>query len=424
MKKIELKGLDLTYYHERLENGLEVVMIPMPEKKNYFITYATRYGSDVTKFTPIGKEKEITVPDGIAHFLEHKMFEQEDGIDPFTFYSKSGTASNASTSFDHTQYICYGTKKFGENLRYLLQFVNAPYFTNENVEKEKGIIAEELKMYDDIPDFQLEMALRKNIYHTSPRRIDIGGSVSEIQKITKEDLYTCYNNFYSPNNMFLLIVGNFDSKEAKQIIYSELELLENKGTPQITKIEEKKTVRVEQEIINASVEVAKLAIGIKVPKESFDNYDSFELDLYFSMITAILFGPSSEFKERMKEKKLLSSLYTEWETTEDFKVFYLMTESNEPEELLTEINKELQDMKLDEETFNRMKKVWIANEVRISDDVNSIVRNIFNDMLYYNEVISDRIDRIKALNYKELLEIVKKIDFNNKASIIMLPNDK
>ena len=154
MKEIKLKGLDIDCYYEKLDNGLDVIMLPYSDKKNYFISYATKYGSEVSKFIPVGQDEMIKVPDGVAHFLEHKMFEQEDGIDPFSFFSESGTGSNASTSFDFTQYICYGTKEFEKNLKYLLSFVNKPYYTDENVEKEKGIIAEELKMYDDIADFK------------------------------------------------------------------------------------------------------------------------------------------------------------------------------------------------------------------------------------------------------------------------------
>ena len=204
MKEIKLKGLDLTSYVETLDNGLEVIYVPFKDKKNYFVSYATRYGSETTTFIPAGSKEEIKVPDGIAHFLEHKMFEQEDGVDPFSYFSESGTGANASTSFDNTQYIFYGTKNFEDNLRFLLKYVNEPYYTDENVEKEKGIIAEELKMYEDMPDWQCETKLREAVYKVHPRRVDIGGTVEEIMKITKEDLYTCYNNFYSPNNMFLL----------------------------------------------------------------------------------------------------------------------------------------------------------------------------------------------------------------------------
>src|SRR5699024_2200510 len=182
-------------------------------------SYATRFGSEITNFIPDGEKKACKVTDGIAHFLEHKMFEQETGEDPFTYFSQSGTGANASTSYNSTQYICYGTKNFLDNLRYLIRFVNAPYYTDSNVEKEKGIIAEELKMYADLPDVQLESRLRQNVYHVHPRRVDIGGTVDEINKITKEDLYLCYRNFYSPNNMFLLVVGNFSVDDAIKVVH-------------------------------------------------------------------------------------------------------------------------------------------------------------------------------------------------------------
>lgn len=424
MKKMEYKGIDITYYRETLENGLEVIMIPMEDKKNYFITYATRFGSEITTFTPADTKQEIKVPDGIAHFLEHKMFEQEDGIDPFTFYSKSGTGSNASTSFDFTQYICYGTKKFEENLRYLIKFVNEPYYTDENVEKEKGIIAQELNMYNDMPDFQLEMRLRKNVYHKLTRRIDIGGSVKEINKITKEDLYLCYNNFYSPNNMFIIIVGNFNQKEASKIIYEELELKENKDYPTIKHIEEDKSVRIKTDSFKSTVEVPKVAIGLKVPKKDIGINDDFIASLYLQMITRMLFGDCSLFREKAMENKLMTGMYTEWENTDDFKTYYIMAESNEPNELIKEIKEVFKnhDQEIDEETFERVKKVWISNIVRGSDDVESVVDSAFGDMLYYKEIINDKIDRYKSLSYKKLKEVIKKIDFENISVCTMYPN--
>lgn len=420
MKKNSLKGLDITYYTETLENGFQIILVPMLDKKNYFITYATKFGSDITHFTPTDSKKEIKVPDGIAHFLEHKMFEQEDGVDPFTFYSKSGTGSNASTSYDNTQYICYGTKNFEENLKYLLDFVGSPYYTDENVEKEKGIIAEEIKMYNDIPDYELEMKLRENIYSVSPRRIDIAGSVDSIQKITKEDLYTCYNNFYSPNNMFILVVGNFNMKEAQSIIYEKLEFQENKGKPKVKEEKEPTEVRKKSDQIKSDIEIPKLAIGLKVPTKEMKQ-ERFEIDLYLSMMTTILFGSSSAFKEEMQEKKLMTDIYTEWERVGDIKTFYLMATSEQPEQLLKEIKNVLQEKKLDEESFQRIKKVWIANEVRITDNVERMVDSCFEEILNYDGIISDKIDIIRNLKFKELQNMMEEIDINNLSSMIMLP---
>ena len=418
MKEIKLEGLDISCFTEKLDNGLEIIMLPYSNKKNYFISYATRYGSEITKFTPVGAKKEVKVPDGIAHFLEHKMFEQEDGIDPFSYFSESGTGANASTSFDYTQYICYGTKNFEDNLRYLLKYVNSPYYTDENVEKEKGIISEELKMYDDIPEFKLEMKLRENVYNTHPRRIDIGGTIPEILKITKEDLYTCYNNFYSPNNMFVLVVGNFDVDKAMEIIREVVEPISNRGMPKISKSTEKTEVRVKYEDMYYPIKVPKLGVGIKINTTNL-NMEELEVDLYLTMITTLLFGSSSLFRERVRNRKILNNLYTEWESIDNHHIFYMMASSDNPKELLEEIEKEVKDFKLDEASFERMKKVWIANEVKMIDDIDSTVHNVFDDYLKYKTVISDKVDIIRKLEFNKLEKLYNNLDFSNKAVVIM-----
>ena len=404
MREIKLNGLDMNLYLDTLDNGLEVIMLPYTNKKNYFVSYATKYGSEVTKFIPVGEKKEIKVPDGIAHFLEHKMFEQEDGVDPFTFFSESGTGSNASTSFDYTQYICYGTKNFDENLRYLLNFVNKPYYTDENVEKEKGIISEELKMYDDIAEFKLEMKIRENVYHDHPRRIDIGGSIPEIMTITKEDLYTCYNSFYSPNNMFVLVVGNFDVDKTIEIIREVVGPIKNRGEAKISEVLEKEKIRLSYEEYSYPINVPKLGIGIKVNSSKLD-MDKLHKDLYLTMITTLMFGSSSIFRERVRNKKILNNFYTEWESINKYHTFYVMASSDNPKELLDEIENEINNVSFDEESFNRMKKVWIANEVKMIDDIDSTVHNLFDDLLKYNEVITNKVDVIRSLDYKTMIDI-------------------
>ncbi len=424
MKEIKLKGLDISCYTDKLKNGLDIIFVPYDNKKNYFISYATRYGSEVTTFTPSGSKEEIKVPDGIAHFLEHKMFEQEDGIDPFSYFSESGTGSNASTSFDNTQYICYGTKKFEDNLRYLLKFVNSPYYTDENVEKEKGIISEELKMYDDIPEFKLEMKLREAIYHVHPRRVDIGGSIPEITKITKEDLYMCYDNFYSPNNMFLLVVGNFNKNRALEIIHEVVDDIDNRPKPIIKKIEEDSDVFVKEETIFGNVKIPKIGIGIKIPTSQLKEYDNFILDLYLNMITTVCFGSSSEFRERVRNKKLINNFYTEWESVDGYKVFYIMASTERPDELLEEVLYEINDLVIAEDAFNRMKKVWIANEVKMIDYIDATVHNIYDDFLRYGKIIPNKIAKIRSLNIKEINKIVKMIDFSNMSIVKMLPKDE
>ena len=421
MKKINLKGLDLCCYTETLNNGLDIIFVPFPDKSNYFISYATRFGADVTSFTPSDEKRVHKVPDGIAHFLEHKMFEQESGEDPFAYFSKSGTGANASTSYNSTQYICYGTKNFLDNLRYLLQYVNAPYYTDQNVEKEKGIIAEELKMYADLPDTQLDIRLRENIYHVHPRRIDIGGTVEEIYKITKEDLYLCYNNFYSPNNMFLLVVGNFSMDDAMKVIHEELDTRDNLGEAKIAPIKERKSVCKKEDKFTGNIRVPKIGVGLKIAISDLGEYDDLELDLYLTMLTTMLFGSSSTFRERVRSEKLLNNIFTDWDNTEEYKTFMILASTNEPEKLIAEIKQELTHHELDEAMFHRMKKVWIANEVKMADYIDSTVNNIYDDMIRYHKVIPNKVDIIRKMDMKTLEKIVSSIDFHNMSVVTMMP---
>ncbi len=416
MKEIKLKKLDVSCYEEDLANGLKVVLLPFMNKKNYFISYGTYFGADITSF--VVNRKEVKVPNGIAHFLEHKMFEQEDGIDPFTFFSESGTGSNASTSYEYTHYICYGNKDFNKNLRYLLQFVNKPYYTDENVQKEKGIIAEELKMYEDIPDFQLEMRLRENVYNKGPRRVDIGGSVKDIQKITKDDLYLCYDNFYTPSNMFVLVVGNFDVDEAMNIIKSEVGSIKDKKLPTVKLPKEEASVKKSEDKIYGNVKVNKLGIGIKIDASNL-KIDDITLDLYLNMITTILFGSSSEFRERVRNEKIINNFYMEWETYQQYHIFYMMASTTDTKKLLEEVEYELKDLVISEESFERMKKVWIANEVKIFDNVDATVSNLFDDLIKYRKVIPNKIDLIRKLDLEELNKLIKKLDFTNKSIVEM-----
>ena len=418
--EIKLEELDITLYKEELDNGLNVYLVPMENKKNYYINYATRYGSEISEFIPVGEKEYVRVPDGVAHFLEHKMFEQEDGEDPFTFFSMSGTDSNAATSYDSTQYICLGNKNFYDNLKYLLHFVNSPYYTDQNVNKEKGIIAEELNMYSDIPEYQLELRLRENLYKNNPRRIDIGGSIESINKITKEDLYLCYNNFYSPNNMFLLVVGDFNKNKALDIIKGEMNSVKSRGIPKTKNIKEPDKVCKEyEELINNNIKVPKVEIGLKINYSKF-KFDQKILDLYLNMITSIKFGASSLFREVLRDNNISNKVYYEWETSFKHKVFYLMGNCMDPDRFIDEVKKELNNNKINEDDFNRIKKVWIANIVKCYDDVEGCLDSLYDDIIRYGDIIENKIQLIKKLKYKDLISVYNRIDFNNISIVKMI----
>ncbi len=423
MKKIDLIGLDQSVYFEKLDNGLEIYMIPYQNKSNYAMHYITKYGSIQTTFIPYGKKEKRTVPDGIAHFLEHKMFEQEDGVDPFTFASKTGTYSNASTNFECTRYYFEGNQAFEENLDYLLDFVGSPYFTDENVEKEKGIIAEEIKQYDDEVEWTFEEELKKALLQKDNHRIDIAGTVESINKITKEDLYDTYYTFYQPSNMFLVISGDFDKDKALATIKNNKTLEKANSNFLIKVFSEEEPLKVNKEKVELELPVAttKVGYGIKISLDDVDN--KYLFDLYIGMMLNIKFGLSSLFREKLKADKLMTSFYIEREIIGNYLIISFKADSSNPDELVKAIKKELETYDVTEEDISRLKKVWISSEVMMIDNINMTLENVIDDIIRYGKIISNRVEIYRSLNKKEYDDIISKVDFSNSSTLIIKPKN-
>lgn len=217
MKQLKYDSLKETMYHEQLPNGLDVYILPKEGFQKTYATFATKYGSIDNHFKIEGNGEPIKVPDGIAHFLEHKMFEEPTG-DIFATFASQGASANAFTSFERTAYLFSATQNIKENLTTLINFVQSPYFTDENVEKEKGIIGQEIKMYQDNPDWRSYFGLIEALYSLHPIHIDIAGTIDSIAQISKETLYECYNTFYHPSNMLLFVVGGVEPQEIMQLV--------------------------------------------------------------------------------------------------------------------------------------------------------------------------------------------------------------
>ncbi|GEN48483.1 EF-P 5-aminopentanol modification-associated protein YfmH [Ligilactobacillus pobuzihii] len=203
-------------YRTTLANGLTVNLLPRPDFHKTYAVMTTNYGSIDTKFTD-SQEKQVDVPAGTAHFLEHKLFEKEDH-DAFDVFGKYGADVNAFTSFTKTSFLFSTTGNLTKCLEFLLDFVQEPYFSSETVEKEKGIIGEEISMYDDDPDWQLFFGMLGNLYPHDPLSVDIAGTKETIAQIDSEILYACYNEFYQPANMDLFVVGGFNLADVLETI--------------------------------------------------------------------------------------------------------------------------------------------------------------------------------------------------------------
>lgn len=419
MKKSKIKFYNLDVYTETLDNGLNVVVIPYKNVNDAFVTLTTRYGGANYEFSVDGIEYKV--PNGIAHFLEHKMFEQESGEDPFTFFNKSGTYSNAFTNYFNTSYLFAGSKNFKDNLNYLLDFVANPYFTDKNVEKEKGIIIEELKMYDDMPDNTIFERTIYNLFNTNPVKYPVGGYASDVKNITKEDLYNCYNAFYNPKNMFLIITGNVDYKEAFEIV--RLNQSTKKTTSHdvcIKSVDEKDTVYKKKEIVKGNVSMPYIAHAYKISLKKFKDIDRKKLNLYLSLIFNILFDETSLFYEYTTENKLLETkIDIDTLDTDTHKAFILSFKSNNYNRIIKEIDNHLMNINISESDLSRKIKSNISSLLYIFDDISNTNKLMLNNLVLYNNLYTDVYDLLKSMNIKELNYIVKNLDLSNKSTLII-----
>lgn len=421
MENKKIEKLDLEVISETLPNGLTIYVIPKDNVNGIYVTFTTKFGSVYDEFIPNGSKKMIKVPLGVAHFLEHKMFEQKDGVDPFTFYSERGCDANANTSNYKTTYLFSGSNSFNENLNYLLDYVQSPYFTDENVEKEKGIIEQEIKMYQDEPYFKIYDGVIYNSFSKHPIKYPIAGTIRDVNKITKEDLYNCYNTFYHPANMFLVVTGNVDPKEVIEVVKLNQE---KKKFPKFNKIkikeyEEPNKVEKEKESITMDIEIPKVGIGYKIDCSKL-KYNIYDIKTYLGIIFDLKLGNTSILNENLQKENLLTHDIDIALVNTDKHILTIITfESQEKDEVLNRITNELKNLSIKEEELERKKKVRKSNCIYRSDNIYSINNKIMSNIMNYNKVILDDYKKIDELNVKDAENIIKNIKLDNKTIYII-----
>ena len=391
MKVIENKRIDERLYHERMESGLDIYFMPKAGYVKKHAVFATNYGSNDNRFVPIGEDKAITVPEGIAHFLEHKLFEEPD-INIFDKFSKLGAYVNAYTNFNQTAYLFSSTDCFYESLELLVRFVQNPYFTDENVEKEKGIIGQEIKMYQDNPNWRVFFNCLNGMYFNHPIKIDIAGTVESIKDINKEALYKSYNTFYNPSNMVLFVVGDLSLDE----IVERVKKVENRNfereAKKIERIyadepEEIKEKYMEEKLITS---IPLFAIGFKDISLGTMGGGQIKKDLTTNILLEILFGNSSEFYNRLYEKGLIDNSFGSYFTGRaDYGHSLIVGQSINPKEVYEEVIKYIKDIKkkrISTESFNRIKNKNIGGFLMGLNSVefisNYFIDNYFNDFIF------------------------------------------
>ena len=372
VERIYSEYLRETFYYATHTSGLRIVFVPK-RFTSFYALLGVGYGSVDSAFACGTESEPSRVPDGIAHYLEHKMFECEDGTDAFAVFSKFGANANAFTTNNLTAYLFSCTSHFEENLTQLIKFVREPYFTEENVEKERGIISEEIEMYEDDPYSALHYGMLELLYHSHPVRINVAGTVESVSEITAEHLYRCYSAFYTPDNMILAVSGDTDIDSILRIC--DKVLTENE-TSSLTRadISEPKEVRAARSVEHRPVSKPLFCIGIKDDVIG-DPIERARRTIAASIVVDSLFGPSSEFFSELYSDGTINSMSCGYDSMLNYAFSYLIGECEDPEAVYAAFRETVDTLGregLNRADFDRIRKVSLANFVKNFDSTESI----------------------------------------------------
>lgn len=409
MEKRVYETLQEELFYEKMDNGLDVYILPKKGFNKTYAVFTTNYGSVDNQFVPLGQTEMKRVPDGIAHFLEHKLFEKEDG-DVFQQFSKQGASANAFTTFTRTAYLFSSTDNVEKNLETLIDFVQTPYFSDKTVEKEKGIIGQEIRMYDDNPDWRVYFGAIESMYHNHPVKIDIAGTVESIAQITKELLYECYETFYHPSNMLLFVVGPVDEQKIMQQIRDNQAKKSFPSAPEIKRFmyEEPSGVAETKKVIPMHVQANKCFVGIKAPSVPETGGPKLRHELAFHVALDYLFGKSSPHYERLYREGLIDDTFM-YDYTEEREFGFALVggDTRDAERLAAEVKNVLLSFSVDAvktEEFERVKKKKIGAFLRALNSPEYIA-NQFTRYAFYGASLFDILPALSSLTLDDVAAI-------------------
>ena len=425
MKIIESTKIKEKAYFEKLENGLNIIIIPKANTNKKYVVWGTNFGSIDNRFIMPQTNEEVFIPDGVAHFLEHKMFEQKNGRNSLDVLMALGLDANAYTTNDHTAYLfeC-SSDKFYEGLDELMDYVQNPYFTDENVEKEKGIIGQEIKMYDDDPGFQLYLNTMDCLYHKNAVKLDIAGTIESISEIDPDVLYKCYNTFYHPSNMTLVVCGDFNPEELLNEIKKRLLPKENQGEIKRIYENEDDTINMPKKEVNMEVSTPIFMIGIK--DKLPEHEEIVKKHIAIQIILNMLIGKSSDlYKELYDSGDLLAEPDFDYEFSKQYAHVLVGGQSKNPQKIYEKFKNELKKYKengLNDEHFERIKRKIYGDYVGDYNSVSNIARMFLTDN-FKNINSFDYIEKLETVT-KEYAEQILKDIFNEDKMAISIVNPK
>lgn len=418
MKIIENSKVKEKLYIEKLENGLTVMIIPKKGIQKKYVIWGTNYGSNDSKFIVPGETQETEVPKGVAHFLEHKMFEQESGINSLDTLTALGVDANAYTTNDHTAYLFECTENFYPALDELMDYVQHPYFTDENVEKEKGIIGQEIMMYDDYPEWKVYLNALEAMYHEHPVKLDITGTIETISHIDKEILYKCYNTFYNPSNMVMVLCGDFEPEALMEEVKSRL--IDKKANGEIKRIYPEEPIEIVKEKIEQNMDVSQPLFTIGIKDKIADTKERVRKHIAIEILLNMIIGKSSDLYKKLYDEGILFSVPSlDYEFSRGYAHILITGQSPEPEKVYEMFKEKVSEMKnthINSEAFNRIKKRIYGEYVKEYNDTADIARMFLAD--FFKGINSfDYLEEIVTINEEYAEQILKEI-FDEKKMII------
>ena len=423
MKEIVLEGLEEKIYEYTTKNGLKVYMWVNEKVNGCFASLSVKYGSIHTKFK-VGK-KVYTVPNGLAHFLEHIKFNMKEDVTAHDEFIKIGGDSNAFTTFKYTSYIVFATQNKIENLNLLLDFVYNPYFTKKMISKEKGIIVEEANMSNDDPYSKIFYDNLKNVLQKSNYRNLITGEVEDIKEISLDDVEIVYDTFYHPKNMFLTITGNFNPYEMAKTVEDNLAKKEFREFQEVDIISESEPKKVTKDYLeeNVGITYPRVKYSLKIPINKFKNVEMVDLKLLCDLILNINFGSTSEFRSDLILKGLVTSMGYSLDIYEEYLVITITANTNYQDEVIKLIREKFDNLEVDEKDIVRKRNAAIATLILDYEDIEQVNMKIQDDIINEGEIITDLKIRVASINQEKLESVINYINNDNVAISVFKPKE-
>lgn len=423
MKEIVLEGLEEKIYEYTTKNGLKVYMWINEKVNGCFASLSVKYGSIHTKFK-VGK-KVYTVPNGLAHFLEHIKFNMKEDVTAHDEFIKIGGDSNAFTTFKYTSYIVFATQNKIENLNLLLDFVYNPYFTKKMISKEKGIIIEESNMSNDDPYSKIFYDNLKNVLQKSNYRNLITGEVEDIKEISLDDVEIVYDTFYHPKNMFLTITGNFNPYEMAKTVEDNLAKKEFGEFQEVDIISESEPKKVTKDYMeeNVGITYPRVKYSLKIPINKFKNVEMVDLKLLCDLILNINFGSTSEFRSDLILKGLVISMGYSLDIYEEYLVITITANTNYQDEVIKLIREKFDNLEVDEKDIVRKRNAAIATLILDYEDIEQVNMKIQDDIINEGEIITDLKIRVASINQEKLESVINYINNDNVAISVFKPKE-